>query len=446
MTKYTITFLILLVSLSNCNHVYAKRVVYDVAGMNVGKFFSESNTCYVISNVHIFNETLLMPKNCEVQFRGGRLSGRIVFANTFLSGNVNLKGSSISGELKNKRFNASWLCSMDGKTDDAPCINEIISLCNNVFFPKGQYRLVKPFNPEGLVPKEQISSINTHIGINKSGVHLEGETGTVFITDKPLSTICIFSQPYQIENNISNISIDSIEFIVCNDGSVFHDYKHTIKTIGVNGLIIENCIFRDFWSDAICLSHYFDTPETGERTRNQNVKILHNKIVGGDHHNNRNGISIVGGINVLIKGNIIKNTSRKDMPGGVDIEPNNSAYTTRNIRIENNYFEGIKGGGGAICVVSPVGGSIHNITIKGNRVYNSSTGVFIYLKSNGITDSYKILNNYIDGNTRPYRFEGSGTTKEWKIKGNTFERPCKQDIPGDIQVENLVMKNNKKKV
>lgn len=424
---------------------YGKSLVYDSAEMDVMRFFTQKNTCYVIQNAHSFNEELTIPEGCELIFEGGRLSGKICFIQTKLKGSVDLRGSSIRGTIKNNCFNASWICHMDGETDDAPCINEILDVCGRIYFPKGRYRLVSAFDPVGRVPKGFESKIKTHIGICRNKVSLVGEEGTVFITNKPLGVICLISQPNQIQNSINNVLIKKIEFKVENDGKSFYDLIHTIKIMGVNGLRIENCYFNDFWGDAICLSHYGDNPQTGERTRNQNIKILNNTIVGGVHYSNRNGISVISGKNVLIKWNTIKNTSRKDMPGGIDVEPNNSAYVVENIRIEKNVLDGIKGGGGAISVVSPKGSPAHRIYIIGNTVTNSETGVFVYLKSDNSTDTYYIMNNHIDYKTRPYRFEGSGVSSNWIISGNTFDRPCTQDIPGDIRVKNLVIKNNKKK-
>ncbi len=42
-------------------------------------------------------------------------------------------------------------------------------------------------------------------------------------------------------------------------------------------------------------------------------------------------------------------------------------------------------------------------------------------------------------------FGGNGRSKDWIISGNTFDRPVLQSIPGDIQVDNLLVDNNKKK-
>ncbi len=437
--KRVVLFLISLGSMWSC----FSQTIYDSSKGDIMSLFQKSGACYVIRYPHVFIDTLAIPTDCELRFEGGSLSGPIELNGTTLSGKVNLKGSSLSGRVSNKQFDASWLCSMDGVTDDAKSINEMIEVCGHVFFPQGTYRLKSAYNQ---VSKKYQKAIKSHIGIRRSNVVLEGEKGTQFLTTDSLGTICLFSKPNQIDKSIRNIEIKNITFTVKNDGKHFHEFLHTIKTIGVNGLTIENCTFNDFWGDAICLSHYGDNPKTGERTRNQNVKILNNTILGGDSHNNRNGISVINGKNVLIKGNVIKNTSRKDMPGGIDVEPNNSAYTIENIRIEDNYLEGITGTGGAISIQSYKDGPAHHIEILSNEIKNcSKAGIAIRIKSEGTTDSFIIKDNYIHADTRPFFFRGNGMSKDWTISGNTFGRPILKSIPGEIAVENLVVRNNKKK-
>ena len=139
------------------------------------------------------------------------------------------------------------------------------------------------------------------------------------------------------------------------------------------------------------------------------------------------------------------NTSRKDMPGGIDIEPNNSAYKIENIRIEDNTLEGIGGSNGAIGVVVFKDAPAHKISIIGNRILNSKLGLFIYVMSKNTSDNFTIRGNYIDELTKPYHFMGGGHSVGWVISNNIFDRPCLQSMPGDIRVDNLVMKNNKKK-
>lgn len=419
------------------------KTIKDTKEGDVIALFKAGKSKYVIRYEHVFKDTLFVPQNSEISFEGGRLSGPIVFQNTCLKGNVNLRGSSLKGNLANKTFDASWLCEMDGVSDDAENINQAISICNHVFFPKGIYRLISEFDAKGKVPDGYLTSFKCHIGIDKSDVTLKGEQGTVFETYEQLGVLYFFSQPKQIDKSIRNITVDSITFKVHNDGNTYLGMIHTIKLIGVNGIKITNCYFDDFWGDAICLSHYGDSPGTGERTRNQNVQLLYNTIKGGFHHNTRNGISVVSGKNVIIKYNSIISTSRKDKPGGIDIEPNNSAYTIENILIANNYFEDIWGGGGAIGVCVFDEGPAYRITIKNNVIRKCIEGIQLYIMTENTTSDIVIKNNVIENVKKPLSFEGDGVSRNWTIKGNSYPSMGGQRIPGRIKVENLTVRNNK---
>ena len=421
------------------------KTICDSPDANIQKLFKDARTKYVIRYNHTFMDTLKLPVACELVFDGGSLSGPIVLKETKLNGMVNLRGSSLIGNIRNEVFEADWLCYMDGETDDAKCINDMIRVCDVIHFPKGQYRLKSKFDSECGVENNLQSQVQTHIGINRSTVKLIGEDGAELLTEEPLGTICIFSKPNQIENSIGNITINGLTFTVHNNGKEFHEFMHTIKLIGVNGMTIKNCKFNDFWGDAICLSHYGDTPQTGERTRNQKVKILNNTIIGGDHHNNRNGISVVSGRDVLIANNIIKNTSRKDMPGGIDVEPNNSAYTIDNIRILDNVLDNIRGGGGAIGLCTFNNGPASNIYIERNRISRSIKGIQLNIKTENITYNIYIRNNIVSDDTKPYNFMGKGKIRNLVVTDNLFGKAISQEIPGDLVVNKLTVKRNKKK-
>lgn len=401
---------------------------FDTEGCNIHKLFRSGQGRYVLRYTHKFRDTLYVPQGSELRFKGGRLIGPVVFNATKLSGNVNLKGSHIKGTMRNNKFNASWLCAMDGVTDDAPCVNEIIAVCGNVFFPKGTYRFVSAYNRE-----------NFHIGICKDNVTLLGEKGTIFLTKEKLGMVCVFSKPYDIPNSVKNIKLSGITFRTVNDGSVFLQWTHAIQMKGVNGFTIENCTIEDFWGDGICLNHYGDNPETGERSRNQNVRIINNTITG-ESHNNRNGISVINGQNVLIQENVIRNTSRHDMPGAIDVEPNNSAYTIENIRIIGNIIEGSRGGCGAIELCMFNGGPGRHIYVEDNYIRNSNMGIYVVVKTEDTTEHFVIRNNHVAADTPPYKFVGKGKSKNWIISGNTFELPIDQRMIGDLQIENLQLK------
>lgn len=441
MLKKLIVFTVLLICFMP---IWSKsKIVYDDNKCEIHELFNSGSAKYVIKYTHFFEDTLYVPCNSVIHFDGGRLTGPMVFQNTRITGNVNIKGSSIKGTISNKYFDASWICYMNGISDDAPSINEAIAVSDTVFFPKGIYRLISAFDAKGKVPDDCLSSFKCHLGIGKSDVILIGEEGTIFETYEKSGILCIYSQPRQIEQSTSNILIDGITFKIHNDRETYLGLVHTIKMMGVNGITIKNCKFDDFWGDAICLSHYGDSPVTGERSRNQNVQIINNTIKGGDHHNTRNGISIINGKNVIIKNNRIISTSRKDKPGGIDIEPNNSAYTIENIQILSNYFEDIWGAGGAIGVCVYDGGPAYRITIKGNKICKSIEGIQLYIMTENTTSDFEIKNNIIKDVEKPLSFEGEGSSRNWTISGNSFHSIGKQKIPGKIRVSNLSVRKNR---
>lgn len=143
-----------------CSIIVGAETVYDMPKCNLQSLFKAGKSKYVLRYAHQFSDSLIVPYGSEIVFEGGKLSGPIFFNNTKLTGKVNLKGSSINGSIRNKSFNASWLCAMDGVKDDAPRINEMIGVCGNVFFPKGTYRLVSAYNAKGKVSENVKPALN----------------------------------------------------------------------------------------------------------------------------------------------------------------------------------------------------------------------------------------------------------------------------------------------
>ncbi len=424
MKNLTQKFFLILLILQCTLTAGALPVFYDSEGGRLSDLFKQGTGKYVIRYRHESGDTLRVPLGSTLMFKGGRIVGAMVFDDTRLKGDVDLRGAHIRGTVKNKKLDASWFCAMDGESDDAPIINEMITVCGNIFFPKGTYRLVAPYRKE-----------NYHIGIGRSNVKLTGEEGTVFLTKERLGIICVFSKPYDIAHSVRNISLKKITFRTVNDGSVFLEWTHAIQTKGVNGFTMKSCRIEDFWGDGICLNHYGDSPKTGERARNQNVKILKNTIIGGPRHNNRNGISVINGQHVLIKGNTIRNTSRKDMPGAIDVEPNNAAYTIEDIRIIGNTISGSRGSCGAIEICMFNDGPGRHIFVEKNDISDSNLGIFIYLKTEDTTEHFVIRNNRVAADTPPYKFVGEGKSKNWIIRGNRFEKATTETIPGKLRIE-----------
>ena len=425
------------------NTVIAKAVVYDTEGVNLKTFFAARNCKYILNYSHIFNNEIVIPENCEIEFQKGALKGPIKFNNTKLSGNVRLQGAVISGSLFNKVFYAKWMCFADGIHDDADNINQILNVSDKVIFTNGCYRLTSLHTPS----KEFDSKLwkyPFHIGINKSNVFFKGKgDNVIFLTNEIAGIICIYSLPNSRKNTVNNIRIENIIFKTNNDGINFNEFLHSIKTIGVKRLVVKGCSFFDFWGDAICLSTYGDTRLTGERTRNSRVKIVNNLIIGNTYYNTGCGISVVNGKNILIDKNTISRVSRKHMPGAIDVEANNVAYTIDNIKIVNNIIFDCQGTGGGIVVnANQNGAPAHNIVIKNNRISRCSNGLAFVVRSDNTSSNYRVIGNTIDSCTNPFLFIGESKTSNWVFKDNTFKQTTIQ-IPGNISVRNLIIKDNK---
>ena len=413
---------------------------YDQKETDLQTFFVQKGATYVIRYPHIQRGITTIPSNSTIDFQGGSIAGNIKFDNTLLKGNVRLQGSSISGTIQNKFFNAQWLCYADGKKDDAASINAILQICNEVQFPKGTYLLVSTHNPTYKINKPY------HLGINRSGTKLIGEKGATLTTKTKAGTLCIYSKPYDIPNSIHDIKIEGLTFMVQNEGTEWDSYQehcHTISLIGVNRCFIENCTIRNFWGDAICLNHYGDNENTGERTRNMNV-VVRNNHIDGYKCCNRNGVSVINGQHVIIARNTFVNTSHSNMPGAIDIEPNNKAYTVDDIKIINNRIDNCQGANAAIGIISNErGGPAHNIQIIKNHITNSRRAFEFAVGTDYAASNITVKNNWADKNTDPWIWHGEGRTKNWVFTGNTFLHDTKMRFGRGVKFEGLKNTNNK---
>ncbi len=398
----------------------------------------KSDCTYIIEKDYAFDDTLVIPSKCELLFEGGSLRGPIRFNDTYLSGNINLKGSNLSGHISNYKFSTIWICYRDGMHDDAKNINNALQVCDSLYINSGKYLLIQPHEVNHKIPIDLSKSVDSYIGIFRSGISISAENDAVLIADNPRTVVCIYSEPGNISEQIKSISIDGVRIKCNNTGKDFNEFCHSIKLVGVTGCMISGCNFDDFWGDAICLSHYGDSPSTGERTRNIDISIKDNTIKGGRHHNNRNGISIISGQNVRVNSNSIHGTSRKDMPGAIDIEANNTAYTIEDIEINGNTISDCYGLTGGICLIAnAAGGPAHNIRIINNKISSCPNGVGFGIYADGTVDNVFIAGNIVEADTEPYLFDGKGKTENWCFSNNVFKKKTKRVIGGKLTITNL---------
>lgn len=150
----------------------------------------------------------------------------------------------------------------------------------------------------------------------------------------------------------------------------FSEHVHLIELFGASNVDIHHVKLDGFRGDGIYLGFH--------GKHNKNISIS-DATFDGITKNNRNAISIIDGTNIKITNNQFYNTTRRDMPGAIDIEPNrNKEHVVKKITISNNIFSNI--GGKAAIVVSiksKLSSVISDIFIYGNRIQNTNRGIFI---------------------------------------------------------------------
>lgn len=195
-----------------------------------------------------------------------------------------------------------------------------------------------------------------------------------------------------------NIEFKNIEFNLCKN-------NHILEMCGINGLLVENCIFngiyetQDNYKECINLDianrlsfPFFDDENnpTYDNTANKNFKIINNKFINPNTPNYTFNCAIGNhGIednifheNIIIENNIFDNSTNL----GIDM------YNFKNVIIRNNTFIGSETAvtnGGAHILTNK---AIENLLIE-NNIFDSGYRAISYIVSTAGNKKWKILNN-----------------------------------------------------
>jgi len=339
-------------------------------------------------------------------------------------------------------------------------IQNALDLGGNVFLPKGRYYI----------------NFNQGLFISKSGTNFYGDRGLSILVagNRSRRSDGFYYRTLNVVNftslNVDSVKIYDLSFERKAEGWIdkYDQFYHHINIVGGSNIDIYNIKILGALGDGICLGGSIDQSlET--KVYNKNIKIYNNTL-DGRNNQNRNGISVVDGDNIRIFNNTIQNFTRADMPGGIDIEPNDKPnYIIRSIFIENNILRNIGGMAGVIgCygglepkIVEPNSIFIRNNQILGDGTTKNMFSFFVDMKARPKDQTTTTPSNNIvfEGNLIQ---EGTGDrlfllygVKDIIINNNIFEKYTEGGfisfiggIPSatmciNVQIENNLFKQGK---
>jgi hypothetical protein len=261
----------------------------------------------------------------------------------------------------------------DGVTDDTAAVQLAVDAADSVYFPAGTYLC---------------DTITLH-----DGSYLYGDGAASIIKQNTVATSygVLYANSGTSSDYVRNLRIDSLQILgqVATQG--FSQFSHLISLNGVRYVEISNCTIKGFRGDGIYLG---SGVVGGDERHNRNVTIR-NCIVDGVNNDNRNGISVVDGDEVLIQGNTLINCTRSNMPGCIDVEPDGSIFhIVRNIRVIDNYFENCQGNVGFIGILLAAAtftNQPRNFVVANNVFQGDSVGVTFTNANTGYPEPFRLV-------------------------------------------------------
>lgn len=116
----------------------------------------------------------------------------------------------------------------------------------------------------------------------------------------------------------------------------FIEQNHLLNLNAVSDCVVEKCKFMAPEGDCIYLgsSNQFATERHNERV------VIKDCYFDGVNYSNRNGISIIDGVDIVIKDNYFTRLTYTGMPGPIDVEPNGDTFARiKDIVISGNVLD-----------------------------------------------------------------------------------------------------------
>ena len=226
----------------------------------------------------------------------------------------------ISGQVDVRAFGAIG----DGIADDTAAIQAAIDAGTYVRIPTGTYRTGR------LKLKSNLALVG-----DGAGSVLQGSAGMTLL----------FGLSPSVGGVLENVELRGLRLVGAVAKAGFSEHVHLVSIAGARNVLIDGVQFIGFQGDGLYLGAHTDNTR-----HNSDVRVV-NCSFDGVNKGNRNCISVIDGDGVFVQGCVFRRSTRRDMPGFIDVEPNDAANVVRNIQVTGNHFEDTDGAVAAISIV-----------------------------------------------------------------------------------------------
>lgn len=259
----------------------------------------------------------------------------------------------------------------DGKTNDTLAIQTAINENFAIYIPAGIYII-------------DTLTLNSNTDISGDGttktylVRTNSYNPSLYLYRDAL----IYVDSHSETDHVNNLKISNL----CLDGKVdeygFSEQTHLMWLVGVSNVNLDNIKFLGYRGDGLYFGGVGYGPSYLDFTPRHNINAnVVNCIFDGVNNNNRNGVSVIDGTNITINGCSFINSTRTDMPGAIDFEPDYNYNIIQNNTVKNCTFENINSAIFAISTVlwaSPYTIFPSGFIFENNTVKNCSTAHMLY--------------------------------------------------------------------
>ena len=312
----------------------------------------------------------------------------------------------------------------DGSNDDTSSFNIAIAATRRLYIPSGIC----------VVNNVQLLS-NTELIGEGDGSVLRASADAHYA----LSANADIGGSTQQIDNVQHVRLSHLQLQGGVASNGFDEHRYLLNLNAVNDVIIDSVSFIGFRGDGIYLG---SSNMAGQERHNADVTIRNCRF-DGVNGQNRNAISVIDIDNLLIENSTFQNTTRADMPGAIDLEPNDFSFQRmRKIRIRNNRFTNIGGNSGAISIYIPpqVATEPAQLLISGNQFAHIRSNAIMMFRDKAVADNTSahrllIQDNQVDDCSRPFSLFGvRGAT----ISHNHFSHCANAALLGFIKPQHLV--------